>query len=70
MLPYLIEWGHTYLVHFGSWMTFAFAATVTKKGLPQPKDVLGIVQSAVAMAAIVAIFSSHAHSHYLNHFVK
>jgi hypothetical protein len=65
---YLIEWGHTYMMHFGAWVSFAFGAQVTKKGLPEPKEVKSLLVSAIVMAAVVAVFSSHSHNHFLQHF--
>jgi glucose uptake protein GlcU len=68
MTPYFIEWGHTYLVHLGAWVGFAIGVHTTKFGLPHPKQIPTITLSALILAAIVAIFSSHAHNHYLAHF--
>jgi hypothetical protein len=69
MSEYMITWGHAYLMHFGAWVSFAFGATVYKNGLPEPKKIPSMVLSAVTLAAIVAIFSSHSHTHYLQKFI-
>jgi hypothetical protein len=70
MAEYLVEWAHTYVVHFGAWVTFAFGATVYKKGLPKPKEIKSLLVSALVLAAVVSLFSSHSHSHYISHFIK
>jgi hypothetical protein len=69
-LTYFSEWGHVYLIHFGAWVAFAFGATVHKNGLPQPKQIPKLLLSAVILASVVAVFSSHSHAHYISHFVK
>lgn len=70
MSEYFLQWGHAYLLHFGAWISFSIGATVAKSGLPKPKDIPMILLSSVILAAVVAIFSSHAHTHYLSHFIK
>jgi hypothetical protein len=68
MSDYIVQWGHTYLVHFGAWIGFAIGVHTTKFGLPHPKQIPMIVLSSVILASLVAIFSSSAHNHYLSHF--
>jgi len=70
MSDYFVQWGHAYLVHFGAWVSLALAAMLHKNGIPEPKKLPSIILSAVLLAAFAAIFSSHSHAHYLQHFVK
>jgi cell division protein FtsL len=68
MIGYLISWGHLYVVHFGVWMTFTFAATIYKKGLPDLKNLPALLKTAVVISAILSIFSSHSH-HYMTNVI-
>ena len=70
MYSYLLQWTHLYLIHVGAWVSFAFGAQVTKNGLPDPRKVPSMLLSAVILAAVVAIFSSHSHTHFLQHFAS
>ena len=70
MSEYLIEWGHTYLMHFGAWVSFAIGANVVKNGLPTIKEIPKIMASCIILAAIVGIFSSHSHNHYVSHAIQ
>jgi hypothetical protein len=67
-MNYLISWAHLYVVHFGVWMTFALAATVYKKGIPDFEKLPSLLKSAVVIAAIISVFSSHSH-HYLTNVI-
>ena len=49
-------------------MTFAFAATIYKNGIPDFKKLPALLKSAVVIAAIMSIFSSHSH-HYLTNVI-
>lgn len=64
MLHYFIQWGHVYVIHFGAWMTFCFAATIYKNGMPKLKDVPSMIKTAVILSLVLSIFSSHS-QHYL-----
>lgn len=68
-LHYFAEWFHMYLMHFGAWVSFAIAASVVKAGLPEPSNIKRMLLSALILAAIVSIFSSHSHAKYLDHFL-
>ena len=70
MLHYFYEWLHIYSIHFGALVALGLVTTVYVRGLPEPKEICGLLKSAVALGAIIAVFSSHAHAHYLSHFVK
>lgn len=65
---YLIEWGHMYYVHFGGWVTFMIAASVHRDGIDSIST--KTVGKIMVLSVIASMFSSHAHSHYLDHFVK
>jgi hypothetical protein len=67
-MEYLIHWGHLYIVHFGFWMTFAFGATIYNDGIPDFKKLPALLKSAVVIAALLSLFSSHSH-HYLTSIV-
>ena len=64
MLDYLVQWGHMYVVHIGAWVTFGFGATIYKNGMPPLSEVPSMLKTAIILALILAIFSSHSH-HYL-----
>lgn len=67
-MSYFTDWGHAYVVHFGAWISFMFAATVYKNGLPEKTDaVIPLLKTAIVLALILSIFSSHSHTHYLSH---
>ncbi len=68
MIPYLVQWAHMYVVHFGAWMTFAFGMTLYKNGLPNLKDLFTQLKTALILSAILSIFSSHSH-HYINNII-
>jgi hypothetical protein len=70
MLSYLYQWGQVYLVHFGAWVTFGFACTIYKTGLPKIKTIPGLLKTAIVVAAILSIFSSHSHIQYMNTFLN
>jgi len=70
-MNYFIQWSHVYSAHFGAWVTFVVASSVHKKGVP--KNIWPLLKSALAMSAVLSLFSSHAHVHYANfltHMVK
>lgn len=62
---YLIQWFHLYIIHFSAWITFAIGAHVVKNGVPILQKSMNILLSSIFLASIVALFSSHAHNHYL-----
>jgi hypothetical protein len=68
MSQYIVEWLHHYAIHFGAWVCFLIAATVHKSGIPDAPD--KTMGKALFLAAILSIFSSFSHNHYLSHFVK
>jgi hypothetical protein len=61
----VVQWFHLYIVHFGALMSFCLAANVTKNGLPLVSAIPQLVCSSAALSAIIAIFSSGSHSHYI-----
>jgi hypothetical protein len=65
MIQHFIQWGHLYIVHFGALMSFCLAANVTKSGLPPISAIPQLVYSSAALSAIIAIFSSGSHAHYI-----
>jgi len=69
-MNYFINWGHAYIVHFGVWFSFAFACSIYKSGIPEPKNLGGMLSSAVILSAILGIVSSHSQIHFLTQFVK
>lgn len=68
MLHYLVEWLHIYAIHTGALTGLLMIDNVRKEGLPLPSKALVI--KPLVWAMILAIFSSHAHAHYMSHFVK
>jgi hypothetical protein len=66
MLDYLISWGHLYIIHFGAWVTFAFAMTFYKHGIPELKKLPSMLKAIVIIAAILSVFSSHSHHYFTN----
>jgi hypothetical protein len=58
-----------YVIHFGAWITFLFAADVYKNGMPELKDVSSKLKTALILAAVLSIFSSHS-QHYLKYIGK
>ena len=72
-MNYFIDWAHAYSVHFGLWVTFCLARTVYNDGLPDINKLPGLLKSALAIATVLSVFSSHSHVHYANfltHLVK
>jgi hypothetical protein len=68
MVNYFISWAHVYIIHFGAWISFMIAASVHKNGVEAMPDKL--IYRVMILSAFVSIFSSHAHNHYTQHFVK
>jgi hypothetical protein len=68
MLHYLVEWGHIYLIHVGVLTGLLMIDNVRREGLPFPNKML--IFKPLVWALILAVFSSHSHAHYLNHFVS
>jgi hypothetical protein len=64
MSHYFIQWGHLYVIHFGVWVTLLCGMDVHENGLPKLKDLLSKLKTALIMACVLSIFSSHSH-HYL-----
>lgn len=62
----MIQWANMWVVHLGAWMTFLFAADVYKNGMPELKSVPSKLKTAIVLAALLSIFSSHSH-HYLQY---
>lgn len=67
MSNYFIQWGHTYIIHFGAWVSFMLGTQVYKNGIPELMGLSNMFKSALILAAILSAFSSHSHNHYLNH---
>lgn len=65
-MSYFINWAHAYSVHFGVWVTFVVGCTIYRDGAPSPKKLPGLLESALAIAAILSVFSSHSHVHYIS----
>lgn len=65
MLEYFVQWGHHYVMHFGAIVSVGLMASLYKDGLPEPKKLPKLLLSAVCLAAVVALFSSHSHTHYI-----
>ena len=68
MLHYLVEWGHIYLMHVAALSGALILDKARAKELPLPS--LDLVIGPFVWASMIAILSSHAHAHYLSHFVK
>jgi hypothetical protein len=68
ILSYLTEWGHIYLMHVCALTGILMLDNIRKEGLPFPSKALVI--KPLVWALILAAFSSHAHTHYLSHFVS
>ena len=66
MLHYLVQWGHMYVIHFGVWMTFLFAADVYKNGMPTLDKLPTMFKTALILSATLSLFSSHS-QHYIAH---
>jgi hypothetical protein len=49
-------------------MTFCFAMTIYKNGMPELKDVPSMIKTAIIIAAVLSIFSSHS-QHYLTNII-
>lgn len=69
MIEYLLHWMHAYIVHFGIWMAMLVGFEIYKNGLPETKKMPGIFKSAFILAIIISVFSSHAQTHIVKHFL-
>ncbi len=63
-MNYYVHWAHAYSVHFGLWVTYSIAMTIYRDGLPNVKDLPGLLKTALVIASVLSIFSSHSHVHY------
>jgi hypothetical protein len=64
-MNYLEHWASLYVVHLGVWVTFGFICSIHKNGLPEVKKLPSLFKSAIVVSLVLAIFSSHSHTHYL-----
>jgi hypothetical protein len=69
-MTYLTEFIHAYSIHFGFWVCFSFGATIYNEGLPELEDLPGMFKTALILAAILSLFSSHSQAHLISHFIK
>lgn len=69
-MAYYINWFHLFVIHFGMWVTFMFGATIMKGEIPEPDKLWKLFKSVVILAALLSVFSSHSHVHYLSNFLK
>jgi hypothetical protein len=69
MIDYLIIWGHMYLIHVSAWTSLIMLNEIYQNGVPKPIKALKLLARSAFVAAVLGLFSSHAHSHYLSHFV-
>lgn len=67
-MNYLLEFLHAYSMHFGFWVCFMFGATIYKNGMPALDQLKPMFKTAMILASILGIFSSHSQAHYLSHF--
>jgi hypothetical protein len=67
-MNYFVEWARHFVVHFGVWVSMGVLMTLHKDGLPNPKLIPRLMKSAIGLAFILSIFSSHSHMTYLNSF--
>jgi hypothetical protein len=68
-MSYLAQWWHLYLIHAGVLMgLFIFRIADQKKYEYWPS--MMDIRVAFAWAFLIAFFSSHAHTHYLQEFLK
>lgn len=70
VLEYVVHWANAYVIHFGLWMTLLVAFDIYKNGLPEPKKIRSIFESAAIMSTLISIFSSHAQTHIIKHFLQ
>lgn len=71
MIKYLVEWLHLYSIHFGAIVAILMLFELYKNGLPDDfRNFKGKLISAVVLAGVLAIFSSHCNTHMLFHVLK
>lgn len=69
MIDYLLNWLNAYVMHFGVWIAMLVSFDIYKKGLPELRHILSMFKSAIILATIVSVFSSHSHMHIVKHFL-
>ena len=69
MIEYLLHWMHAYMVHLGIWTSLLVGFEIYKNGLPPYKKIPDIFKSAITLAVIISLFSSHAQTHIIKHFL-
>jgi hypothetical protein len=67
---YIAEWGHTYIVHLGVWVSLIVTRHAMVHGITSVYDSFRLVRNALVLGALVGLFSSHAHNHIRSHFMK
>lgn len=70
MIDYLLQWFHAYMTHVGIWMTFIFACSIYKEGMPELKDLRKFFETAIILSVILSVLSSHSHINYINYVSK
>ena len=68
-MTYLLEFLHAYSMHFGFWMTFIFAMSFYKNGMPSRHEIGDKLITAAILSSILSIFSGHSQAHYIAHFI-
>jgi hypothetical protein len=66
MIHYFHQWLDLYIVHIGGWISLGFAASLHKNGIPKSRQIRPLLLSAIKLSLILALFSSHAHNHWMN----
>lgn len=67
MSDYFVQWGHTYVMHFGAWVSLMFTVQIHKVGILPASSIRTYLGRALVLAAVLSVFSSHSHNHYLQH---
>ncbi len=67
MNNYLLQWFHTYVSHFGAWVTFSLGTTIWKSGVPNWHMLKQVLKVIFVVSLVGALFSSNSQVHYLTH---
>jgi len=67
-MNYLTTWFHAYIIHFSGWISLMFGTHFYNNGIEKFEDIKPLFKVAFITSAILSLFSSQAHTHYLTYF--
>jgi len=64
VISYLVQWGHMYVIHVGAIFAFVVGAKVWKGDVDTIPKVWELFKVAFVLSVVLAVLTSHSHTHY------